>query len=1336
MQKKSLIWRLAFALLMGVIGMPWVTLSLEAASQIWNGGSGVDGNWSTVGNWAGGAAPGATVGTASTDIATFNSAIANTWGNAVGNPVVIDAGRNVNGITFDTNSGSYFIGSTAGNSIQLTSGATIQSLSTLTNASVVTETINAPLVLNGATTIQNNSGSGAGANTGILNIGGGITGGVAGATTLTLAGSNTNANTLGGIIGNGASAAVSVTKNEAGSWTLGGVNTYTGTTTLNAGTLISSNVASFGTSAIQINGGTLDVASGAANDVPGNNMTINASSTLLSDRAAAGTGIIHTFGTLNVATASTILVKPGSNVTSGTSRFIFGNTTVASGTIFDVESNSSGASILLTFGALQNSGDITFLQTGNGSSAVRLTANANAARTSGTVTIDLGTNSNAFVQTLSNGATSTFFGSNGVSLNLKSGAINLLNDASIAAYNTTVSGNFTVNAGRQTAGAGITNTFGTLSIGSNTLTVSNNDGVATSGTSTIVYGATTLTGNSTFNVVNGALATVVLNLGAIGDGGSAYGVTKTGTGTLTLSGANTYSGGTTLSAGTIKLSGAGTLGATSGLVTVNGGTLDLNGVSAGVGNFTGTGGTILNNSTGTAATLTIGNGAGTGGLFQGVIADHSAGTGTVALTKTGSGTISLSGANTYTGATTISAGTLKFTKEVALYNNTSASWTAANVIVNSGATLGLNVGGTGEFTSADLDTLLAIGTAGGGFKSGSFVGLDTSNASGGNFTYASAIANTNAGANILGLTKSGTGSLTLTGTNTATGLATVDGGTLVIGTAAGGNWAGSVAVNSGGTLKGRGTIGGSVTVNSGGTYAPGNSPAIQAILGNLTLASGSRTEIEIDGANPGNGTGFHDQINVTGTVNIQGGTIAPMTIFSGSSGYVPTAGQRFSAITGGSVTGQFSTIDNSANPAGLSFMPEYTSTNVYLRTTFSNFSNNPLLGLSSSQSAVGSALDSFRPAVINTGSTKDSDKIYNALTQLTTGEVKKAIEELNPQKLEIIPQLSQSVGTQVHSLVGRQLEVRRNLNPAYGNLSIYDRNGQTVYEPVAAVDTGTLFIQKKKFEQLSFFATVSGEQGEVSPSQGRTNFDYWSATTVYGGNYALSPEWNFGLFTGYGHADTSVGGAGGKIFYNSGKIGGYASWNHDDWFAELSSSLGKGFYDTRRNISFLSEQARGDTEGWESVTELKLGKDLSCGKWTFSPSILGRYSRTLVNAYNETGSAARLHIGPMDQESAVSGAGLTIQRAFPMGKMSLVPRVFANYEREWVQSSSLDARFAAGGSSFKVYSDPIDPDSLTAGVGTSWVVSDNLQWDVAYEREALQNDLQRQSINLSCKVKF
>ncbi|BCU77183.1 autotransporter-associated beta strand repeat-containing protein [Luteolibacter sp. LG18] len=155
-------------------------------------------------------------------------------------------------------------------------------------------------------------------------------------------------------------------------------------------------------------------------------------------------------------------------------------------------------------------------------------------------------------------------------------------------------------------------------------------------------------------------------------------------------------------------------------------------------------------------------------------------TGPLTLVKSGAALQSLGGTNSYTGTTTVNAGVLQFAKLVSLYNNTPASWTTANLIVNSGGTLGVNVGGTGEFTATELDTLKALGDGTGGFLPGSALGIDTTNATGGTFTYASLVGDTNSGANKLGLAKLGTNILVLTGTNTYTGPTAIAAGTLSV----------------------------------------------------------------------------------------------------------------------------------------------------------------------------------------------------------------------------------------------------------------------------------------------------------------------------------------------------------------------------------------------------------------------------------------------------------------------------------------------------------------------------------------------------------------------------
>ncbi|MDA1164900.1 MAG: autotransporter-associated beta strand repeat-containing protein [Planctomycetota bacterium] len=144
------------------------------------------------------------------------------------------------------------------------------------------------------------------------------------------------------------------------------------------------------------------------------------------------------------------------------------------------------------------------------------------------------------------------------------------------------------------------------------------------------------------------------------------------------------------------------------------------------------------------------------------------------------------------------------------------------------------------------------------------------------------------------LTKTGAGSIALPGNSTYTGATSVSQGTLLVnGSLSATN---VVTVATGATLGGSGTINGTVTVN--GALAPGSSPGILS-TGDVTFANGSAFNVEIEGTSPGSG---HDQLAVTGTVNLGGATL------NGTLSQAASAGSEFTVINNDStdpITGTF-----------------------------------------------------------------------------------------------------------------------------------------------------------------------------------------------------------------------------------------------------------------------------------------------------------------------------------------------------------------------------------------------------------------------------------------------
>lgn len=385
-------------------------------------------------------------------------------------------------------------------------------------------------------------------------------------------------------------------------------------------------------------------------------------------------------------------------------------------------------------------------------------------------------------------------------------------------------------------------------------------------------GAMALTGNNSFTgqivVLGGTLE--FNSIANVGGGNSTLGApTTVANGTISVGDRNT--------AGTLRYVGSGH---TSNRV------IDMRGSAAGVtieasgsGALVLTGnviGTYPTNGNGQAnKTLTLSGTSVAANTLSGVIDNNNNGTGTqsTSLVKAGAGTWVLSGTNTYSGTTTIQVGTL------IVGTNAPSNANGAFGRATSDVTLGVAGGNSdatiltgGPFTVARIirlatnnatDTGTRVLTLGGntpdqstfsgaihlGTASQTSRGIVLTAAAGGQVTFSGAIQNPTgqdaseaaAAAAITAVTKTGEGTVILSGNSTYTGWTAVNAGALLVnGSLA--NTAG-VIVNSTATLGGIGTINGPVTVNDGGTLAPG------ASAGQITLANGLNMSAAGTGAN-------------------------------------------------------------------------------------------------------------------------------------------------------------------------------------------------------------------------------------------------------------------------------------------------------------------------------------------------------------------------------------------------------------------------------------------------------------------------------------------------------
>ncbi|MEY3205490.1 MAG: hypothetical protein RLZZ21_1821, partial [Planctomycetota bacterium] len=384
------------------------------------------------------------------------------------------------------------------------------------------------------------------------------------------------------------------------------------------------------------------------------------------------------------------------------------------------------------------------------------------------------------------------------------------------------------------------------------------------------------TANVAVNLPAGAQLTFSGNIRA--EGGSTTGAyTKTGAGTWVVnSTANqmTYN----VLEGTMQVPTFGAIGPTStaSFLVLNGGTLRYTGAAASTTReFTlgANGGGLDASGSGTAAftstaavsftgsgnrTLTL-TGTNTGNNTL-AMAINDNGADVVSLSKTGAGTWVLSGSNSYTGATTISAGRMQAVSSAALSSNSAFT-------VSSGAFLGLN-GANGS-----IGSLAGVGTIENGHATNA--STLTIGSDGSSTTFAGLLRNGAAAA--LAVTKTGSGSLTLEGANTYSGATNVNAGVLRVNGSIG---VGGITVASGATLMGSGTIGGLATI--AGLHAPGNSPGVETFT-NLTYNSGASVQWELWGNTATNSPLAYDQIVVSGDLTFSGVTTLDL-VFTGSAG--------------------------------------------------------------------------------------------------------------------------------------------------------------------------------------------------------------------------------------------------------------------------------------------------------------------------------------------------------------------------------------------------------------------------------------------------------------------
>ncbi|EJU9976972.1 autotransporter outer membrane beta-barrel domain-containing protein [Salmonella enterica subsp. enterica serovar Havana] len=767
----------------------------------------------------------------------------------------------------------------------------------------------------------------------------------------------------GGDFDNAISGSGQVVKSGDKTLTLSGANSYSGATTISGGTLIATHVNALGTGAIDNRASLLLDASGqfTVTDLTtesGGNTEIGAGSTLQAttltqksdstltinlngntvDPVIHAASQVSLAGTLDITGVGDVLDSdPASTDDLDTFTLIASDKTIAGDfeklTVAGMDADL--ADFITVDGRIDDTGKQYELTT-----ALTWYADRDDAVTDAHGTFNLTNADGSFaVNTVLENVDATLdpasaTGWDGTSL-IKQGAGTLiLNAENTYTGGTTISGGTLVATNVDALGSGdVTddatlelNTGGTFdnAIGGSGQVEKSGDGTLTlSGSNTYTGGTTindgTLIATSVDALGSGDVtdnATLALNTGGTFDNaisGSGQ-VVKSGDDVLTLSGANSYSGGTLISDGTLVASNVEALG--TGDVTDNA-TLEMNTGGDFINNIGGTGrveksgddaltlsgsntytgGTTINDGTLIATSV---DALGSGDVTNNAVLELNTGGdfinnigGTGRVEKSGDETLTLSGSNTYTGGTLISGGTLVATNVEAL--GTGDVTDNAVLELNTGGDFINNIGGTGRVEKSGDDTLTLSGsnsyTGGTLISSGTLVATNVDALGSGDVTdNATLELNTggtfdNAISGSGQVVKSGDETLTLSGANSYTGGTLISGGTLV---------ATSVEALGSGDVTDNAVL----ELNTGGTFD-------NAISGSGQVVKSGDKTLTLSGAN-----------SYTGGTTISGGTLVASNVEALGSGDIDNYASLQLNASGQFVTANLTTHDNAITAIG------------------------------------------------------------------------------------------------------------------------------------------------------------------------------------------------------------------------------------------------------------------------------------------------------------------------------------------------------------------------------------------------------------------------------------
>jgi len=521
-------------------------------------------------------------------------------------------------------------------------------------------------------------------------------------------------------------------------------------------------------------------------------------------------------------------------------------------------------------------------------------------------------------------------------------------------------------------------------------------------------------------------------------------------------------------------------------------------------------------------------------------------------------------------------------------------------------------------------------------------------------------------------------------------------------------------------LGGSGVINGNV-VNSG-VVSPGNSPGVLTINGNFTQNAEGTLLIELAS------TSVFDQLVVNGNAALAG----TLQIES-FGGFVPQYGQQFDFLQATSISGEFDTI---ALPApelfrGRLLVDDGVGTLLIAPTSYT------LVAATQNQFNVAQALDSFISATSG-----DREMVSIALDLQSAAEYPAAFDAIAPTFYESLANITLEQTNAQNQLIAQRLSAVRLGSRGFSAVGIEaplvnDKNGKNVMDAKEGKDILTPTVDNK----WGVWVQGNGIFSKVTNVSQVPNYRFNSGGFLLGADYKWSENFTTGVYAGYQgtyakYADDS------NLRVNSALFGGYATYDNGGFYADAIVGGGYTNYTAKRAINFstIDRVARSQPGGGQFTTYLDAGYDWEVKGFTFGPIVSGQYTYAGIAPFTESGAdSLDLKVSQQNANSIRTNIGGRVAYTWNVtSSITFIPEVRMFWQHEFLNNPRNIASSLDGGSGpgFGYETSAPARDSVFAGAGISARFGD--RWDayVYYNADFGRQDYLSHIVSAGLGFKF